>query len=110
MGAQFAPKLPDSCSRKGGGEQNSLVSMFGRRGQWGGKEGREAYLNGHLSWTEIPEELILWPSQQTSGTRNSSVISRDAKRFLHTRDSVRVKRQRGKKHMKVYLEENLARL
>lgn len=35
MGAQFAPKLPDSCSRKGGGEQNSLVSMFGGRGRGG---------------------------------------------------------------------------
>ena len=86
MGAQFAPKLPDSCSRKGGGEQNSLVSMFwlGGGGRGAGKGGTEAYLNGHLSWTEIPEELILWPAQQTSGTRNSSVISQGAKRlFTH---------------------------
>lgn len=93
MGAQFAPKLPDSCSRKGGGEQNSLVSMIWAGG-WGGREGgTEAYLNGHLSWTEIPEELILWPAQQTSGTRNSSVISQGAKRLIHTSDSLRVKRQ-----------------
>lgn len=63
QGAQLAPKLPDSWSRKRR-ELNSQVSTFWRKG------GSGTFLSGHLSWTKIPEQLILTPVEQTSRTKS----------------------------------------
>uniref|UniRef100_A0A673VC61 MAGE domain-containing protein n=2 Tax=Suricata suricatta TaxID=37032 RepID=A0A673VC61_SURSU len=77
MGARFAPKLPDSCSRKEGGKQNSQGSILWTKG------GTGACLNGHLSWAEIPVELILWPAN----IRDQKIIcdfSRHQEPYSHT--------------------------
>lgn len=59
QGAQPAPKLPDSWSRKEEGAQ-SQVSIFWRKG------GAGTALSAHLSWTKSPEELIFTPVEQMS--------------------------------------------
>lgn len=88
----------------GRGEQSSQVSPFWKKG------GAETVVNGHLSWTQIPEQLILWPAQQTSGTRNSAVISRDETlKGLFTHVILRARRQ-GRQGVKFCAEENLAGL
>lgn len=78
-GAWFAPKLPDSCSRKEGESRIPKVPFCGKNG------GTGTCLNGHLSWAEIPVELILWPAN----IRDQKFICDFSRHqnLIHTHDS-----------------------
>lgn len=68
MGLSVPLSFLTAVAGRGGGRRIPKFPFSGKK-----KGGTETFLNGHLSW--IPENLLLWPAQQTSGTRDSSIIS-----------------------------------